>query len=261
MAHSRRREAREMNIVVVGGSGLIGTKVVDGLRDRGHDVMSASLQSGVNTITGDGLALALTNAQVVVDVTNAASFEDAAVMDFFTTSTRNLLAAETEAGVAHHVALSIVGIDRLPASGYYRAKVAQERLIEGSSTQYTIVRSTQFFEFVDRIADEAADGDTVHLAPVLVQPIAADDVAEALCEVAIEPAVNGTVEVAGPQQFRLDDLVRTVLSRRDDPRKVISDPDTLFFGTQLDERSLIPEGSHARPGKTDFAEWQRHRDG
>ncbi len=250
-----------MKIVVVGGSGLIGTKVVDGLRGRGHDVVSSSLQSGVNTITGDGLAPALANAQVVVDVTNAPSFEDAAVMDFFTKSTRNLLAAEADAGVTHHVALSIVGIDGLPGSGYYRAKVAQEKLIKESPTPYTIVRATQFFEFVDRIADEATDGDTVHLAPVLIQPIAAEDIADALCEVVAEPAVNGTVEVAGPQQFRLDELIRTVLSGRHDPRKVISDPEAQFFGTRLEERSLIPDGNRTRTAKTRFEEWQRHRSG
>ncbi len=246
-----------MKIVVVGGSGLIGTKVVNGLRGRGHEVMPASLQSGVNTITGDGLAPALANAQVVIDVTNAPSFEDAAVMDFFTTSTRNLLAAEADAGVTHHVALSVVAIDRLPDSGYYRAKVAQEALIKEGSTPYTIVRATQFFEFVDRMADAATDGDTVHLAPVLIQPMAAEDVAAAVCEVAAEPAVNGTVEVAGPQQFRLDELIRTFLNSRHDSRKVIIDPDAPFFGTRLEERSLIPEGSRTRPGKTRFEEWLR----
>ena len=250
-----------MKIVVVGGSGLIGTKVVNGLGARGHEVVSASLQSGVNTVTGEGLAKALADAQVVIDVTNAPSFEDAAVMDFFTTSTRNLLAAESDAGVAHHVALSIIGIDRLPASGYYRAKVAQERLIEESATPYTIVRATQFFEFIDRIADEATDGDTVHLAPVLIQPTAADDIAAALCEVAVEPAVNATVEVAGPEQFRLDELIRAVLGRRNDPRKVVSDTDSLFFGTPLEERSLIPDGTRTRPGQTRFEDWQRHRSG
>jgi uncharacterized protein YbjT (DUF2867 family) len=249
-----------MKIVVVGGTGLIGTKVVNGLRGRGHEVVAASLPSGVNTITGEGLAPALANAQVVIDVTNAPSFEDAAAMDFFTTSTRNLLAAEADAGVTHHVALSVVGIDRLPASGYYRAKVAQERLIEESSTQHTIVRATQFFEFVDRIADDATDGDTVHLAPVLIQPIAAQDVADGLCEVAAEP-VNGTVEVAGPEQFRLDELIRTVLGGRRDPRKVISDPDAPFFGTQLEERSLIPDGSRVRTAKTRFEEWLQQRTG
>lgn len=251
----------EMKIVVVGGSGLIGTKVVNGLRRRGYEVVAASLQSGVNTITGDGLAPALANAQVVVDVTNAPSFEDAAAMDFFTTSTRNLLAAEADTGVTHHVALSIVGIDRLPDSGYYRAKVAQEKLIKESMTSYTIVRATQFFEFVDRIADDATVGGTVRLAPVLIQPMAADEVADAVREVAVEPAVNATVQVAGPQQFRLDELIRTALSSRHDPRKVISDPDAPFFGTTLDERSLIPDNSRARLAKTHFEEWLRHKAG
>jgi len=250
-----------MKIVIVGGSGLIGTKVVNGLRGLGHDVMAASLQSGVNTITGDGLASALTDAQVVVDVTNAPSFEDAAVMDFFTTSTRNLLSAEADAGVAHHVALSIVGIDKLPDSGYYRAKVAQEKLIKESPTPYTIVRATQFFEFVDRIADAATDGDTVRLAPALIQPMAADEVAEAVCEAAIEPAMNETVQVAGPEPFRLDELVRTVLSGRHDPRQVVTDPGATFFGTRLDERSLIPNGGRTRTARTHFEEWQRHNAG
>jgi uncharacterized protein YbjT (DUF2867 family) len=248
-----------MKIAVVGGSGLIGTKVVDGLRARGHEATPASLQSGVNTITGDGLAAALADAEVVVDVTNAPSFEDTAVMDFFTTSTRNVLAAEANAHVTHHVVLSIVGIDQLPASGYYRAKVAQEGLVKESSTPYTIVRSTQFFEFVDRIADEATDGDTVRLPTALVQPIAADDIATALCEVAGEPAIDATVEVAGPEQFHLDELVRMALRDRNDPRKVIGDPDARFFGTPLDERSLVPDGSGTRQAKTRFAEWQRQR--
>jgi len=244
-----------MKIVVVGGSGLIGSKVVDGLRGRGHDVMSASLQSGVNTITGDGVAPALADADVVVDVTNAPSFEDAAVMDFFTTSTRNLLEAEADAGVAHHVALSIVGIDRLPDSGYYRAKVAQEKLIEESSIPYTILRATQFFEFVDRIADAATQGDTVHLAPVLIQPMAADEVAEAVCEAAVAPAIDGTVQVAGPEPVRLDELVRTALGRRHDPRKVVADPDAPFFGTRLEERSLVPNGGRTRTARTHFEQW------
>jgi uncharacterized protein YbjT (DUF2867 family) len=247
-----------MKIVVVGGSGLIGGKVVNLLSDRGHEVTAASLQSGVNTITGEGVATALADAQVVVDVTNSPSFEDAAVMDFFTTSTRNLLAAEANAGVAHHVALSIIGIEGLPDSGYYRAKVAQEKLIKDSSTPYTILRATQFFEFLDRIADDATDGDTVHLAPVLIQPMAAQDVAEAVSEVAAEPAVNGTVELAGPQQFRLDELVQSVLSNRHDPRKVVSDPAAPFYGTRLQQRSLIPDDGHARTANTPFEEWQRH---
>jgi uncharacterized protein YbjT (DUF2867 family) len=250
-----------MKIVVVGGSGLIGTKVVDGLRGDGHEVVSASLQSGVNTITGDGLAPALTDAQVVVDVTNAPSFEDIAVMDFFTRSTRNLLAAEADAGATHHVVLSIVGIDRLPDSGYYRAKVAQEGLVKESSTPYTIVRATQFFEFVDRIADEATDGDAVRLPAALIQPMAADDVAAALCEVATGPALNGTVEVAGPEKFHMDELIHTVLSRRNDPRKVITDPDARFFGTPLEEYSLVPVGDHTRAAVTRFEDWLQHRAG
>jgi uncharacterized protein YbjT (DUF2867 family) len=224
-------------------------------------VTAASLQSGVNTITGDGLAPALAEARVVVDVTNSPSFEDAAAMDFFTTSTRNVLATEADAGVAHHVALSIVGIDGLPDSGYYRAKVAQERLIKESSIPYTIVRATQFFEFINRIADDATDGDTVHVAPVLIQPMAAADVADAVCDAAVEPAVNGTVEVAGPEQFRLDELIGTVLTSGHDRREVIGDPDAPFYGTKLDERSLIPDDGRARLAKTRFEEWQRHTAG
>ena len=194
-------------------------------------------------------------------MTNAPSFADEAVMEFFTTSTRNLLEAEADAGVAHHVALSIVGIDRLPDSGYYRAKVAQEKLIEGSSIPYTILRATQFFEFVDRIADAATEGDTVHLAPVLIQPMAADEVADAVCDVATEPAVGGTVQVAGPEPFRLDELVGTALSRRHDPRKVVADPDAPFFGTRLDERSLVPNGGRTRTAKTRFEQWLDKRAG
>jgi uncharacterized protein YbjT (DUF2867 family) len=244
-----------MKIVVVGGTGLIGGKVVTRLRGSGHEVVAASPKSGVNTITGDGVASALANAQAVVDVTNSPSFEDAAVMDFFTTSTRNLLTAEADAGVTHHVALSIVGIDRLPSSGYFRAKVAQEALIKESSVPYTIVRATQFFEFLAGIADAATQGDTVRLAPALIQPMAADDVADALSEVAAEPAANGTIEVAGPQPFPLDDLARTLLNERQDPRTVISDPDAPYFGARLDERSLIPDDGRARLAKTRFEEW------
>lgn len=249
-----------MKTVVVGGSGLIGSKVVNDLRGHGHEVVSAAFPD-VNTLTGDGLASALANAQVVVDVTNSPSFEDRAVMDFFTTSTANLLAAEKKAGVTHHVALSIVGIDQLPDSGYYRAKVAQEKLIKESPIPYTIVRATQFFEFVDRIADEATEGDTVHLAPVLIQPMAAEEVAEAVAGAAAEPPVNGTVEVAGPEPFRLDELVRTVLGSRHDPRTVVTDADARFFGTRLDERSLVPHGSHARAAKTRFEDWQQREAG
>ena len=246
-----------MKIVVVGGSGLVGSKVVNGLRDRGHDVVSASLQTGVNTITGEGLAPALANAQVVVDVTNAPSFEDAAVMDFFTTSTRNLLAAEADAGVTHHVALSIVGIDRLPDSGYYRAKVAQEKLVKESSTPYTIVRATQFFEFVKQIADYSTEGKKVRLPPALIQPMAADDVASALGRIATNSPVNGAVEIGGPEQFRLDELVRRDLAAFQDPREVISDPHGRYYGIQVSERSLVPDND-ARLGEARFEDWLIH---
>jgi uncharacterized protein YbjT (DUF2867 family) len=254
-----QKERSKMKIVVIGGSGLIGRTVVDKLRGRGHEVVAASPRSGVNTLTGEGLAPALTNAQVVVDVSNSPSFEDAAVMEFFTTSTRNLLAAEAGAGVAHHVALSVVGIERLPRSGYYRAKVAQEKLIKDGSIPYSIVRATQFFEFLKSIADACADGDTIRLAPVLIQPIAAEDVAGAVAEVALEPPLSGTVEVAGPEQFRLDELIQRALSAWRDPRKVISDAHAPFFGTELDERSLVPDDGHARLAETRFEEWlSRH---
>jgi uncharacterized protein YbjT (DUF2867 family) len=246
-----------MKIVVIGGNGLIGRQVVDKLRGRGHEVVAASPRSGVNTLTGEGLAPALTKAQVVVDVTNSPSFEDTAVMEFFTTSTRNLLAAEADAGVAHHVALSVVGIERLPRSGYYRAKVAQEKLIKDGSIPYSIVRATQFFEFIKSIAEAAADGDRIRLAPALIQPIAAEDVAGAVCEVALEPPLRATVEVAGPEQFRLDELIQRTLSAWNDPRKVISDPHAPFFGAELDERTLVPDDGHARLAETRLEEWLR----
>lgn len=244
-----------MKIVVIGGSGLIGSKVVRMLRERGHDAVSASPSSGVNSLTGEGLAPALENAQVVVDVTNSPSFEDAAVMDFFTTSTRNLLAAEADTGVAHHVALSIIGIERLPGSGYFRAKVAQEKLIKDGPVPYSILRATQFFEFMKGIADVATDGGTVRLAPVLIQPMAAEDVALALCEVALEQPLNATVEVAGPEQFRLDQLVQNVLTAWNDPRKVIEDTHAPYFGAELDERSLVPDGGRVRLAETRLEEW------
>ena len=243
-----------MKIVVIGGSGRIGKKVVDKLRGRGHEVVAASPDSGVNTLTGEGLAPALANAQVVVDVTNSPSFEDTAVMEFFTTSTRNLLAAEAAAGVAHHVALSVVGTERLSQSGYFRAKIAQEKLIKDGSIPYSIVRATQFFEFVKSIADYATDGNTVRLAHVLIQPIAADEVASAVESVAIGSPLNGTVEVAGPEQFRLDELIRRALRARNDPREVIADPHARYSGAQLDERTLVP-GPDARLGETRFEDW------
>src|SRR5687767_13635653 len=213
-----------MKIVVIGGSGLIGSKLVTRLEEDGHEAVAASPNSGVNTLTGEGLAEVLAGAAVVVDVSNSPSFEDAAVLRFFDTSTRNLLASEATAGVGHHVALSVVGTERLSQSGYFRAKIAQEHLIKASSIPYSIVHATQFFEFVKSIADAATEGNTVRLAPVLVQPIAADDVASAVGRISVGSPVNGIVEVAGPQQFRLDELIRQGLSERGDPREVIADP-------------------------------------
>jgi uncharacterized protein YbjT (DUF2867 family) len=243
-----------MKLVVIGGSGLIGSKLVTKLRDHGHEAVPASPNTGVNTLTGEGLADALGAADVVVDVSNSPSFEDAAVLEFFETSTHNLLDAEAAAGVGHHVALSVVGTDRLPDSGYLRAKLAQEKLIEGSSIPYSIVHATQFFEFVGRIADGATEGDTVRLPPVLFQPMAADDVAAALGRVAVGEPLGGSVEIAGPEQFRFDELVRRALVARDDPRTVVADPDARYFGAKLGERSIVP-GEGARLGETRFEDW------
>jgi uncharacterized protein YbjT (DUF2867 family) len=243
-----------VKIVVIGGSGLIGSKLVGKLRDRGLEAVAASPDSGVNTLTGQGVAAALEGASVVADVSNAPSFEDTAVLEFFRTSTRNLLAAEATAGVRHHVALSIVGTERLAQSGYFRAKIAQEKLIEEASIPYSIVRATQFFEFVQRIADMSTSGNTVRLAHVLIQPMAADDVASAVADVAVGSPVNGAVEVAGPQQFRLDDLVRTTLRERHDPREVITDPHAPYSGAELRERTLVPAGE-ARLAETSFDDW------
>jgi uncharacterized protein YbjT (DUF2867 family) len=243
-----------MRIVIIGGSGLIGSKLVAGLREQGLEAVPASPDSGVNTVTGEGLAEALAGADVVVDVSNSPSFEDAAVLKFFETSTTNLLAAEAAAGVGHHVAMSVVGSDRAPDSGYLRAKIAQEKLIRSSSIPYSIVRSTQFFEFLKRIADEATDGNTVRIAPVLFQPIAADDVAKAVGRVAVSAPVNGIVEIAGPQQFRFDEFIRLGLGARRDPRVVIADPHAHYFGTELAERTLVP-GADARLGEIRFEEW------
>jgi uncharacterized protein YbjT (DUF2867 family) len=245
-----------MKIVVIGGSGLIGSKLVTKLDEHGHDAVAASPNSGVNTLTGDGLAEVLDGAAVVVDVSNSPSFEDAAVMEFFETSTRNLLTAEAAAGVGHHVALSVVGTERLSESGYFRAKIAQEQLIRDSSIPYSIVHATQFFEFIKSIAAGATDGDTVRLAPVLIQPMAADDVAGAVGRLAVGSPVNGVVEVAGPEQFRLDELIRRGLSARNDPREVIADPGARYFGAKLDERTLVP-GDGARLGETRFEDWLR----
>jgi uncharacterized protein YbjT (DUF2867 family) len=243
-----------VKVVVIGGSGLVGSKLVKGLGERGHETVAASRDSGVNTLTGEGLAQALTGASVVVDVSNSPSFEDTAVLTFFETSTRNLLAAEAGAGVGHHVALSVVGTERLSESGYFRAKVAQETLIKESSIPYSIVRATQFFEFVNGIADAATDGNWIRVAPVLIQPMAADDVASAVARIALSAPVNGTVEVAGPERFRLDELIRRGLSARNDPREAVADPQARYFGAKLSERTLLP-GDDARLGETRFEQW------
>ncbi|HKQ48021.1 MAG TPA: SDR family oxidoreductase [Phycisphaerae bacterium] len=245
-----------MKIVVIGGSGLIGKKLVNNLRQRGHEVVAASPSSGVNTVTGEGLAESLAGAQVVVDVANSPSFEDKAVLEFFETSGRNLLAAEAAAGVRHHVALSVVGADRLPDSGYLRAKMAQEKLIKASRIPFTILRATQFFEFVGAIAQSATDGPTVRLPPALMQPIVSDDVAAALADVAVEQPLNGTIEVAGPEPIRQDDLVRRFLTANRDARKVTTDVQALYYGTRLNDQSLTP-GQNARLGPTRFEDWLR----
>jgi uncharacterized protein YbjT (DUF2867 family) len=243
-----------MRIVVIGGTGLIGSKLVTKLGGDGHEAVPASPNTGVDTLTGEGLSDVLDGADVVVDVSNSPSFEDAAVLQFFETSTRNLLAADAAAGVGHHVGLSVVGTERLQESGYFRAKIAQERLIEESSVPYSIVRATQFFEFSKGIADGATDGNTVRLAPVLIQPVAADDVADAVSRIAVAAPINGIVEVAGPEQFRLDELVRRALGARPDPREVIADPDARYFGAVLGERTLVP-GGDATLGETRFEDW------
>jgi uncharacterized protein YbjT (DUF2867 family) len=243
-----------MKLVVIGGTGLIGSKVVACLAGKGHDAVAASPDSGVNTLTGEGLAEALDGAGVVIDVSNSPSFEDKAVMDFFVTSTSNLLAAEAEAGVRHHVALSIIGTERLPESGYLRAKAAQEKLIRDSSIPYSIVHSTQFFEFVNPIADDATDGDTVRLPDALIQPIAADDAAALVCEVSLGAAVDDVTEIAGPEEFRFAEFVRQGLSTKDDPRTVVADPHARYFGAELEERSLLPANA-ARLGQIRFGDW------
>src|SRR5436309_1078229 len=243
-----------MKIVVVGGSGLIGTKLVNKLRQLGHEVVAASPASGVNTITGEGLAEALAGAQVVVDVANSPSWEDKAVLEFFETSGRNLLAAEAAAGVGYHLALSVVGTDRLLASGYFRAKMAQENLIKASSIPYTIVRATQFFEFVGGIAQSATEGQTVRLPPVLMQPIVSDDVAAVMADAALAEPLNGTVDLAGPEQIRQDDLVRRFLKATGDARTVITDPKALYYGIAVNDQSLTP-GDNPRLGPTRFADW------
>jgi uncharacterized protein YbjT (DUF2867 family) len=247
-----------MKLVIIGGTGLIGSKLVARLREHGHEAVPASPDTGVNTLTGEGLTEALRGAAVVVDVSNSPSFEEKAVMEFFTTSTRNLLQCASAAGIMHYVALSVVGTERIADSPYLRAKNAQETLIKGAGIPYSIVHATQFFEFVNRIADEATEGMAVRLPPVLIQPMAADDVAGAVARVAVGPALNGTVEVAGPQQFRFDELIRQGLSARNDTREVVVDPHARYFGAELGERSLIPE-SNARLGEIRFEQWLRRQ--
>lgn len=247
-----------MKIVVIGGTGLIGSKLVQNLRQQGHEVVAASPSVGVNTLTGEGLAGALAGAEVVVDVANSPSFEDKAAMDFFEIGGRNLLSAEKVAGVHHHVALSVVGTDRLLAMGYFRAKLAQENLIKASNTPYTIVRATQFFEFVGAIAQSATDGNTVRLPPVQIQPIASEDVAAALATVATGKPLNDTVDVSGPERIRMDELVQRFLIANQDQRKVIADHNARYFNIPVDDQSLTP-GDHPRIGRTRFADWLSSR--
>jgi uncharacterized protein YbjT (DUF2867 family) len=243
-----------MKIVVIGGSGLIGSKLVKKLGEHGHQAVAASPNSGVNTITGEGLKEVLEGASVVVDVSNSPSLEGAAAMKFFDTSTRNLLKYEAAEGVKHHVALSVVGTERLLESGYFQAKLAQENMIKGSSIPYSIIRATQFFEFIDKIADFSTVGNKVRLPPALIQPMAADDVAAAIGRIAVGSPVNGTVEVGGPEKFRLDDLIRRALAGRKDPREVVTDPQAGYYGIEVSESALVP-GDDARLGETRFEDW------
>jgi uncharacterized protein YbjT (DUF2867 family) len=258
---STETKGRSMKIVVIGGHGRIGSKIVEKLGEHGHDAVAADLSTGVNTLTGKGLAEAFDGADVVVDVSNSPSFEDDAVMDFFRTSTRNILLAEHAARVGHHVALSIVGSDRLPESGYLRAKIAQEELIEASSIPYTIVRSTQFYEFVDSIADAATEGDTVRVPAASIQPIAAEDAAGIVGRLAAGRPLNRIVEIGGPRPYRFDELIGYALSAHEDSRRVVADPDTRYFGTTLTNGSLLP-GENAQLGETRFEDWldARERD-
>lgn len=243
-----------MKIVVIGGTGLIGSRLVNRLRERGHEAVAAAPDTGVNTLTGEGLAEVLKGASVVVDVSNSPSWEDAAVLKFFETSTRNLVKYEADAGVGHHVALSVVATDQLSESGYFRAKIAQEKLIKDSPIPYTIIHATQFLEFLKGIADMSMVDGKVHLPPVLFQPMAADDVASAVGRVAVGPPVNGIVEIGGPEQFRLDELVRRRLATLKDPREVVADPKALYSGAKVSERTLLP-GDNARLGETTFETW------
>src|SRR2546421_6685521 len=253
MPWSRMKETI-MKIVVIGGTGLIGSKLVKKLREHGHEAVAAAPNTGVNTLTGEGVAEVLTGALVVVDVSTSPSWEDAAVLNFFETSTRNLLSYEAAAGVKHHVALSVVGTQRLSESGYFRAKIAQEKLIKESSIPYSIVHATQFFEFLKGLADISIVGDKVHLSPVLFQPMAAEDVASGVARVAVGLPVNGIIEIAGPEQFRVDELVRRRLASLNDPREVVAVPHARYSGAEVSERTLLP-GKDARLGETRFADW------
>ena len=244
-----------MKIVVIGGTGLIGSKLVAKLGEQGHEAVAAAPNTGVNTLTGEGLADALAGASVVIDVSNSPSWEDDAVMKFFQTSTGNVLAAEAAAGVGHHVALSVVGTERLPESGYLRAKAAQEKLIESSQVPYSLVHATQFFEFVAGIADGATEGDQVRIAPVLFQPIAGEDVAELVARIAVGAPLNGLVEIAGPERFRMDEFFRQALAAAGDPREVVTDEHARYFGTELSEGSLVPAGE-ATLGQIRYADWK-----
>ena len=243
-----------MKIVVIGGTGLIGSKLVNKLREHGHEAVAAAPNTGVNTLTGEGLAEVLKGASVVVDVSNAPSWDDAAVLNFFETSTRNLLTSEAAAGVGHHVALSVVGTQQLSESGYFRAKIAQEKLIQESSIPYSIVHATQFFEFLKGLADISIEDGKVHLPPVLFQPMAAEDVATAVGKIAVSQPVNGIVEIGGPEQFRLDELVRRRLASLKDPREVVADANARYSGAKISERTLVP-GNNARLGETRFETW------
>jgi len=243
-----------MKIVVMGGTGLIGSKLVRKLQNDGQEVVAASPGTGVNSITGDNLASALKGASVVVDVTNSPSWEDAAVLEFFETSTRNLLKYGAAAGVRHHIALSVVGTDRMLESGFFRAKLAQENLMQVSSIPYTIIRATQFFEFVEKIADFSTEGNVVRLPPVLFQPMAADDVAGAIATISVSAPVNGTLEIGGPEQFRLHELVRRSLAEHKNPRQVVPDTHARYYGIQVSERTLVP-GKDAQLGNTRFEDW------
>jgi uncharacterized protein YbjT (DUF2867 family) len=255
----QKNRGKVMKIVIIGGTGLIGTKVAGKLRRKGHEVVPAAPSTGVNTITGEGLDKALSGAEIVVDVANSPSFEDNAALKFFETSGRNLLAAEAAAKVRYHVALSIVGTDHLPECGYFRAKLAQENLIRAARIPYTILRATQFFEFVGGIIDSCSDGQIVRLSPALFQPVASDDVGAALADVALDAPVNGIIELAGPEKFSLDEFARKYLIATKDPRRVAADIHARYFGTELDDQSLTP-GKNPRLGTMRFEDWLAGRD-